>query len=181
MKDKAIEALKELQNSASTIVDEFTHKTWKSNATNVVIRIYGQGSAPLEQIKDVETGYYSTYSESASDMQKQASELISGLIREIERFGLPEKMNPAPGDSLHISLTQNQNQETKVSLQFFIEAIRDELTGTQQKEVQQIIDEQEIDTPTKKSRIIDKLKSFGGDVASNIVANILTNPGLYGG
>ena len=180
MKDKAIEALKELQNSASKIVDGFTLKTWKSNATNVVIRIYGQGSATLDQIKDIKTGYYSNYSDSA-DIQKQASELISGLIQEIERFGLPEKTNPVSENSFHINLTQNQNQETKISLQFFIEIIRDELTGSQQREIQQIIDKPEIDTPTKKKQIIDKLKNFGGDIASNIVANILTNPGLYGG
>ena len=29
--------------------------------------------------------------------------------------------------------------------------------------------------------IIEKLKSFGADVASNIVANLLTNPAIWSG
>ncbi len=33
----------------------------------------------------------------------------------------------------------------------------------------------------KKRDIIKKLKSFGTDVATNIVAGILTNPAIYGG
>ena len=36
------------------------------------------------------------------------------------------------------------------------------------------------DEPEKKTkRFIDKIKSFGSDVASNILANLLTNPKVY--
>ena len=38
-----------------------------------------------------------------------------------------------------------------------------------------------LETPEeKKVKLIDKIKSFGSDIASNIVAGILTNPAIFG-
>lgn len=175
MKEKALEALEQVHQATSNIRDSFTLNDWKNEAENVIIRIYGKDSPQVSQLNTIRHTAISKIETSIASSKK----LIQGLIRDVERFGLPV-IEPS-SDGIHINITQNQNQETKVNLQFFIEAIRDELTGSQQKEIQQIIDETETDASTKKSRIIDKLKSFGGDVASNIVANILTNPGLYGG
>ena len=31
-----------------------------------------------------------------------------------------------------------------------------------------------------KTKLIDKIKSFGSDVTSNIIANIITNPAIWG-
>jgi len=75
--------------------------------------------------------------------------------------------------------SQNQNQELNLAVELFIEAIKDDLTGRQIKELKQIVSEADNDLQKARSGIIDKLKSFGSDVASNIIANILTNPVIW--
>ncbi len=79
---------------------------------------------------------------------------------------------------MNINITQNQ--ETKISLNLIIDSIQDELTGKQLKELQKIIESKDVDVNEKKTKIVDKLKKFGTDVASNILAGILTNPNIYG-
>jgi hypothetical protein len=75
--------------------------------------------------------------------------------------------------------TQTQNNTQSIILSVFLESIKDEITGKQYKELQQIVIENENEPEKAKSKIFDKLKSFGGDVLSNILANIITNPNLY--
>lgn len=77
--------------------------------------------------------------------------------------------------------SQNQEQEQKLAVELFIEAIKDDLTGRQIKELKQVVAEAENDIPKARSGIIAKLKAFGADVASNILANLLTNPIIWGG
>lgn len=189
MKDKAIEALEELIEATSTIQNNSTLTSWKNAAKNTIIRIYGMNSDQLNQIQElrfssgvrvVNPGQSnSIQSGSYNHKQNEVKSLITAFINDIERFGLPDKTDSNSEQGIKINIVQSQNQETKISLHVFVEIIRDELTGSQQKELQQIIDEPELDQSTKKSRIVDKLKNFGGDVASNIIANILTNPNLY--
>lgn len=61
----------------------------------------------------------------------------------------------------------------------FLEAIKDDLTGKQVKELKEVIKESGDDKEKARNGIIEKLKSFGSDVASNIVANIITNPMIW--
>ena len=61
----------------------------------------------------------------------------------------------------------------------FLEAIKDDLTGRQIKELKEVVDESGGDKEKARNGIIAKLKSFGSDVASNIVANIITNPMIW--
>lgn len=77
--------------------------------------------------------------------------------------------------------SQIQNQEQTLAVELFIEAIKDDLTGRQIKELKQVVNDADGDLKKARPGIIDKLKSFGSDVASNIVANLLTNPMIWGG
>ena len=63
----------------------------------------------------------------------------------------------------------------------FLEAIKDDLTGRQIKELKAVVAEADNDLQKARPGIIEKLKSFGADVVSNIVANLLTNPAIWGG
>ena len=76
---------------------------------------------------------------------------------------------------------QTQTQEQTLAVELFIEAIKDDLTGRQIKELKQVVNDADGDLQKARPGIIDKLKSFGSDVASNIVANLLTNPMIWGG
>lgn len=77
--------------------------------------------------------------------------------------------------------SQSQSQEQSMAVQLFIEAIKDDLTGRQIKELKTVVTDANNDLQKARPGIIAKLKEFGSDVASNIVANILTNPTIWSG
>lgn len=68
-----------------------------------------------------------------------------------------------------------------MTIQLVVEAIKDELTGRQIKELKAVIVEADNDLQKAHPDILAKLKEFGIDVTSNIVANLLTNPTIWSG
>ena len=174
-KAKALEALKELKQEANYIQDGYALTSWKNKATNLIVRIYGKDSLPINQIAQIK--YFST--ETLQGNKKQADSLTDGLIKEIERFDIPKTNDKEENKGVLINITQTQQQKAQISLNLLIESIQEELKGSQLKELQTIIEEKETEPNEKKNKIVETLKKFGGDVASNIVANILTNPSLF--
>ena len=77
--------------------------------------------------------------------------------------------------------SQTQSQEQSLAVELFIEAIKDDLTGRQIKELKAVVEEADNDLQKARPGILAKLKEFGGNVTSNIIANILTNPIIWGG
>ena len=77
--------------------------------------------------------------------------------------------------------SQSQNQEQSMAVQLFIEVIQDDLTGRQIKELKTVVADANNDLQIARPGIIAKLKEFGSDVLSNIVANVLTNPVIWSG
>ena len=113
-----------------------------------------------------------------SDMDKLLGILIAcEEIPKIEKDQNPQEDNNIP--LITINNTQNQTQSQEIVINIFIEAIKDELSGKQLKEIKDIIKE-EGNSNQGKTIVIEKLKSFGEDILSNIVANIITNPIVWG-
>lgn len=83
--------------------------------------------------------------------------------------------------TINNSNSQSQNQEQSLAVELFLDAIRYDLTGRQIKELKSIVAEADNDLQNARPGILAKLKEFGTDVASNIVANILTNPMIWNG
>ena len=75
--------------------------------------------------------------------------------------------------------TQSQCQEQSLAIHLFIEAIKDNLTGRQIKELKEIVAEENNNLQKARPNILAKLKEFGVDILSNVVANILTNPTIW--
>jgi hypothetical protein len=71
---------------------------------------------------------------------------------------------------------QNSNQISfeQINNPVFIEAIKQELSDDQYKILEELIKNK-----SDKKTIVQTLGSFGKDVITNIIANILTNPSLY--
>ncbi|GAA0892993.1 hypothetical protein GCM10009122_26720 [Fulvivirga kasyanovii] len=190
MEEKYIVALKEIKTP--DITDNYSLQSWKSKAINIVTRIYGKDSKQEEQINLIRFKTYPTFGSysprggsktfgggnNAAHCQKQATEVIDGLITDIKNFGIPEKDVAVNSDKINITVNQNQSQT--INIKILVDALQNELTGRQLNEVQEIIEE-DMDKQEKRKKIIDKIKSFGGDIASNVIANILTNPAIYGG
>jgi hypothetical protein len=83
--------------------------------------------------------------------------------------------------NINNSNSQTQNQQQSFTVELFLEAIKDDLTGRQIKELKAVVADADNNLQKARPGIIEKLKSFGADVASNIVANLLTNPVIWGG
>lgn len=77
--------------------------------------------------------------------------------------------------------SQSQSQEQSLAVQLFIEAIKDDLTGRQIKELKAVVEEADNDLQKARPKILNKLKDFGIDVVSNIVTNIISNPDIWRG
>ncbi len=180
MEDKVLEALDELLQDTKKIKDSYSLEDWKNNAVNLIIRVYGKNSAPEKQIEEMAFSINIGFNtDNVLNRKQQAQELIRGLVKEIQRFGLPEKHDNTE-ERLNVDITQSQNKETKISLSLFIESIQNELTGGQLKELQAVISDNKTDLEEKRLKIIIMLKQFGSEVAPNILANVLSNPSLFG-
>jgi hypothetical protein len=181
MTDKQIELIKK---QISKLEDkDFDLDAWKSSTTVILGRIFGdsyQGVKAIEKIKFDSGGWAigdaSHFWDNMTSCKKQGKDILEACITELETFGQPEQKK-TDNSGININLTQNQNQTVNINL--LISALEDELTVSQLREVNDLM---KIDEPKseKKRKIIDKTKSFGSDVASNILANILTNPNIWG-
>ena len=185
MIEKYIQALQTIEKPSVTSLDEL--KSWQARAINVITRIYGENSKQEEQIKEIKFRSYVSFGTSrgvsgggnnGKNCEKHANEIIKGFIADLETFGIPQPKQRENNSAINISVNQNQNQTVHVNIIW--ESIKDELTDRQLKEIEEIINDNE-EQNSKKTRIFEKLKSFGGDVASNIIAGLLTNPAIYGG
>lgn len=161
--------------------EKFDIEAWKSSTIIALERIFGnnnQRSKEIEKIKYSSGGYMignaSNFWNNLDKCKEQGRAILEMSIAELESFGLPESGAKETG-GINISLSQNQT----VNIQFIMTALEDHLTGKQLREVKEIVKSEE-PKDRKLTKIVDKLKSFGGDVVSNILANILTNPGIWG-
>ena len=75
--------------------------------------------------------------------------------------------------------TQSQQQSQQQSIEILIKALEDQLSVSQLKEIKQVVEEAKGDLEKAKPKLIDKIKSFGENVASNILANIIANPAIW--
>lgn len=117
------------------------------------------------------------------DIAEDTKVLIDSIIAEVKALGLPERKTTLD-KSVNVNTTVSQNQEQhqsqkqNVIVEILLESVKDELTGKQWKELLAVAKDNEDPEKTRKS-ILDKIKSFGEDVASNIVANIVSNPEVW--
>lgn len=159
-----------------------------------VIRTYSvYTSTEIEKYENWQasvTRFIKSYHPSDLEDLKEASKKLSdknhrkilGILKAIKLLPIePEIKSQIPNPTNNIQITNNQTVSQQVTLNIFFKAIKDELTGKQVKELKEVMKDYESEPEITKTKIIDKIKSFGGDVLSNIVANILTNPTIYGG
>ena len=117
------------------------------------------------------------------DFEKCANEFSSRSIQSMIAIlkSLKDVPTPCPVKSddktgFVVSVSQTQTQQQNIS--FVLDSIKDALTGSQFKEIEEIA-KKEVDSKKAKMKILEKLKGFGSDVLSNIVANLITNPNIW--
>lgn len=155
------------------VEDESRYQTWKSKSMrllNVNFKDGMESKSFAEATKSFDKSHYSP---------KYLKEMVGILVscKEIPNNVKQQKETKHEHSSaVTVNETQTQNQNQEISI--FIDAIADELTGKQYKELKSIAQDNP-NPENSKRKIIEKLKSFGSDVLSNIVANIVTNPSVW--
>jgi hypothetical protein len=159
--NKAVEVL---QNQIQKLnAKDFDLIAWKNFTVLLLERIFGSETKKIESIQNIkydkgswvlrdETGY----ANSMEACKKLGREILEEAILELETFGVPE----ASADQIDIKVIMN--------------ALEDELTGTQFREIKKALTEEK-QAEDKKKILITKLKSYGPDTVFAIVANILSN------
>lgn len=135
-------------------------------------------SATQRFIKTYFPSDYDDMKDSTKQLNPDNHQKIMGILRAIRL--LPEEPKESitdkqPSTSITIYNTQ------KVVLNILSESIKDEITGNDYKALKEILKNYERDPEQTKLKLTEKLKSFGNDVLTNIVANIMTNPSIYSG
>ena len=160
---------------AYKVEDESHYQTWKSKSMrllNVNFKDGMESKAFAEAAKSFDKSHYAP---------KYLKEMVGILVscKEIPNHAKQQKeAKQEPSSAVTVNVNQSQSQNQTQEINIFLESIADEITGKQYKELKSIA--QEEPNPEKsKQKIVEKLKSFGGDVLSNIVANIITNPSVW--
>lgn len=106
-----------------------------------------------------------------------------GLLKAIKLLPKSRSISITPNITqplININNTQNQTQSQTLILDIFVEAIKDEISGKEWKELKQLIEEykNESEPENVKPKLLEKIKGFGENVLAGIVAGIVTNPNL---
>jgi hypothetical protein len=180
--EKAIEAIREkiVEIDSIKFYDQFY--PWQKGTIGTLKRVVPYNSTIIQHLSEIDSrgNYGGDMKESAKRDSKQ---ILESLIKDIERFGLEEPPKEIKSNELikvDVKQHNHQNHSTKVSINFnlIIDSLKYGLSGSQIEELKEILESNQ-EPKKKKKTFVEKLNSFGSDVASNILANILTNPKVY--
>ena len=158
---KSIEVLKgQIQKLEAK---DFDLNAWKNFTILLLERIFGRSTKKMEVIQKIkydqgswvlrdETGY----TNSMDACKKLGREVLEEAIIELETFGPPEESS----DTIPFGI--------------ILTALKDELTGSQFREITKAVSEKGAIKDRKKI-LITKLQEYGSDAAWAIVANILSD------
>jgi len=145
-------------------VKEFDLEAWKKFTIVMLARIFGDTSEKIRQIESIEYDYSSwslrdTSGSSAylESCKKLGRKILEASIEELEAFGLPD------------STTEDDK-----FFQLVIEALQNELKGSQFKELKDVI----LKTKNEgdmKDKIREILNAYSTGVPVDILTSILTN------
>ena len=178
----AIEAIKEKIVSLKSVRDSGQFYTWRKSTIGTLKRVVPNNTTIFNHLNEIVVS--SPFGGDFYDSGKLESEsLLESLILDIQRFGFEESVKKnIDADKIHVSVNQNNSQvqstNVSINLNLLLDAFKDELRKSEIEELKEILESAD-EPKTKKKNFFDKIKSFGSDVASNILANILTNPMVY--
>lgn len=157
--------IKILQKQVAKLKDEdFDLEAWKAGAVIILERIFGPGNQKITQLQKIKYDQSSWALREASGSKnmmetckKQGREILEISMDELTLFGLPEE----------VAAEQAAPFKTVV-----VEALENELTISQYREIIRIIDSDK-QLKDKQKMLIDTLHKYRHDVVDNILSSIL--------
>ena len=144
----------------------FNLDAWKKFTIVLLERIFGENNKKIQTIENIKYDQGSWVLRDASGTstamdtyKKLGKEILEASIFELKNFGLHE------------------NSEIDLLFESIVEPLRDELTGSQFKEIKNIIN-RDISSDEKRKLLFTKIKNFGELVSVKILSNIIANPAL---
>lgn len=181
---KAIEAIQYKIELLSKTEKTEDFNLWQKSTVLTLVNIYSEADKRIKSFEDIRS--YHDYGIGGLDRfpkaKIDAKEMLSSIIKDIHDFGIVKSAQEsiAGGVNVNVNQTSSQSQLTNISidLKIILNVLKDELRGSEIEQLKDILESKE-DPKEKKKKFVDKIKSFGSDVASNILANLLTNPQVY--
>lgn len=182
--ENAVKAIKQKIEQLSNVGNYQQFNIWQKSTSSTLVNIYPNVESTILNFESIKSwkAVLKGDGDRTYDAKREAIEFLSGLISDIEHFDLPHLAEKKPSDALSVNVHQHneQNQTTQISvnLEYIVEILKGELRTSEIEELKEILDSSD-EPKVKKRDFIQKIKSFGSDVASNILANLLTNPQVY--
>lgn len=168
MKEKYIQLLQDQIEQLNK--EDFDLNAWKAHTNVILAKVFGDNNQKIRQINEIEYKYGSwslrdaSGSESAMDIcKKLGKEILNASIIELENFGIPEKS---------ISNGEETVNNTVVN------AFKDELTGSQVKEIRKILTTSEKEN-IKEEQVLSIFNRLGSNTLSKILASIVMTKDIY--
>ena len=150
------------------------YQTWLARTTRF-LNINFPNDRYIEEFEDI----------GKKPLSSEQQEELLAILKAFLKYSIPieyiiTERKTRKGTNVFISNTNNQSQQQSQQqiIEIFIQLLEDQLSKSQLNEIKQVVEE-EGDLEKAKPKVIDKLKSFGENVASNILANIITNPAIW--
>lgn len=177
--NKAIQAIQNKLNALMGLRETKQFNVWQKETVLTLINIYGESDKRIKSFEGICSFYYI---DMFPDAKVEAEAILKSLISDIAVFGIVKSDSKSKMEGVNVNVNQHndQNQTTNVNINFelILDSLKYGLSGIQIEELKEILETEE-KPKEKKSRFSEKLKSFGSDVASNILSNLLTNPQVY--
>lgn len=178
--EKAIESIKTKLIELNSVRNASEFYDWNLSTVSK-LEIICPNNSIVQSVQSIRANGYRT--DDTPNAKLRATTLLNGLIKDIEDFGIDHfisKQANENGLSVNVNQSNQQHQSNNVNINlvFILDILKGELRTSEIEELKEILDAG-TETKEKKKRFIDKIKSFGSDVASNILANLLTNPQVY--
>ncbi|WP_291103985.1 MULTISPECIES: hypothetical protein [unclassified Flavobacterium] len=183
-KEVAIKAINSKLEQLKSVGGHQEFNNWRKITSTTLSNIYTNKEDLIQKFESIKAWVtvMSGSGDRTNQAKREAEDYLKSIISDIEHFGLPQLIDSKQSEKLSVNVHQqnNQNQSTSVNINidFILDVLKGELRNSEIEEVKDIL-ESDDEPKEKKKKFIDKIKSFGSDVASNILANILTNPQVY--
>ena len=158
--------------------DDRAYTKWIEN-TKRFLNIHFRNDKFIEQFENLEKGVYVL----TPKIQQKLLAILEAFLNHPTIIEKTKINNPTNGININNNMTntntQSQQQSQQQTIDILIKSLEEELSVSQLKEIRQLVREENGDLEKAKPKVIEKLKSFGEGLISNILANIITKPRIW--
>lgn len=181
---QAIRAIERRIVKLDSVRDPDEFYKWQKSTASTLENIYPQESPTIKRFLSISTllirGNIST--DDTSSAKLTAKDYLESIISDIQDFGIIKSTTESKVGGVNVNVnqsnTQNQSTNVNIDLNIILDVLKGGLRDYEFEELKEILKSKD-EPKEKKKKFFDKIKSFGADVSSNILANLLTNPMIY--